>query len=222
VLLVSGLGGRVVPQSIRTALLLVLAATTTPAGAAPDGMALVAAGVSQIVVGLAAALPLLLVIEATRGAGGMVDWAAGRGAVTGQESSSSFATIYGLAVIATWSAVGGPLVAIRAHHAGIERFGLGEALTLGGIAPLTEVAISATGSAFALCVALGLPVLGAALAVDLAMGWVGRALPSLQVSFASMPLRLLVALSVVAAGLGAAVATAVDALGVAAATGGLP
>lgn len=214
VLVVSGIGGREVVPSVRTPLLLVIAATTTPLGVAsvPTGPDAFVTGASQLVVGIAAALPLLLIIEALRGAGGLVDWAAGRGAVTGQESSASFATVYGLGVVAAWSAVGGPAAAVRGHATSLDQFALTDQLSSADVATMASDAISATGAAFALTVAIGLPVLGAALMVDIAMGWLGRSLPSLQTSFASMSLKLLVALSVVAAGLGAAVVTGVDAL----------
>ena len=221
-LLLPGLGDRLIPMRVRLMAALALSAAVAPAIPAPDsvGPGLVA---TEVAVGLALGAVLRFVAMALTMAGMMAAQLTSLAQLFGNvEPSSAIGNLLNLAGLALIMASGLPLmvvdVLIRSY----------DVLPQGGVPPGADLArwgVERAGSAFALAFGLAAPFALAALVYNAAMGVINRAMPQLMVALvgapaitgASMILLMLAAPLILTVWKAAMVATLADPIG-----GGLP
>lgn len=231
-------GGQAAPMTVRVAICLALAlhahlaGDVRPALADPTSLDLAAAFARELlcgtVIGFIAALPF----DAARVGGRMLDTFRGANAeaslpATGSRESATGDVLYQLLCAVVFA---GPLYQVLATAVltsfRVAPVGLPGAVATDGLARLALM--QATG-ALATGLAIGAPAAGASLLVDAALGIVGRIAPTVSVRDVGAPAKLLVGAGAVLVSLGAVaqrllseVASAADAVGVAASALGAP
>lgn len=197
VLLSPVLGGQVAPTTVRLSVTLALAGSlhlaggVSPAGAM-DAWDVAAAGIRELLFGVALGLIAALPFDTARIAGRFIDLFRGTSAeaslpVAGTRESATGDGLYqwttGLAV-----AAGAASTAIAALWRSFAIVPVGAA---NASAALSEHLVTLIGTAMATGLAIGAPIAGFTLAVDAALGLMARAAPGLHVSELAAPVRIL-------------------------------
>ncbi|MCB9519926.1 MAG: flagellar biosynthetic protein FliR [Myxococcales bacterium] len=171
-------------------------------GAAPGALDVIVRVGSQLAVGLGAAAGAVGFFELARTAGALADVSLGRGSFGAADpfggAAGPLGTLHSLTFLAVIFASGGHCIVLAAIAAGFDAFPLDATLTEADIGALAAHAVDASGAAIALAAGLALPAIAVAWTIDLALGWLGRVLPSLPATFLAMPLKMLVGWIVVA------------------------
>ena len=194
------------PRRVRGIVAVALAIGLTPVAThgltIPGGpLSIVGLVVCNVLVGLAFAFAVGAVFAAVEAAGGLLDIISGfsYGALIDPINGNQggvLASFYGLVGLALFIAIGGDAWTLR----GIGRtFDLVPLTQAPAIASLTDGVVSAFGSIFVSAVEVAAPGLLALLVTDVAFGMVSRVVPQLNVFAVGFPLKVGVALLVVAA-----------------------
>jgi flagellar biosynthesis protein FliR len=119
------------------------------------------------------------------------------------EPSSAMGQLHAVAGLALFFSIGGHRLVVRAFAEGLDAVPLGGvALSRGGLMGF----VTLSGEALLFGVALAFPACAAVLLVEVFLGLVARAAPTLPVFHAGMPLRALAGLFAVTLSLGAGLA----------------
>jgi flagellar biosynthesis protein FliR len=162
---------------------------------------------SQLAVGLLAGSAVLVLAESARTFGGLADTALGRGSMGPGDPltngpSSAFSSFFALAWTALFVSSGAHLALLAGAHASLTTLPLGTIIGAGALASQTMLVVDCLVAAFELAVALALPAFAVSWIVDLILGWLNRAFPSLPAMFLAMPIRAVLGWLVVAMMLG--------------------
>jgi flagellar biosynthetic protein FliR len=211
-------GGRLVPALVKVPLALLLtllvypqlapAATKIAAGGLPLVLAVI---VKEALIGAALGFLVALVFHAAASAGFLADTA--RGATnsqvlvpqTGAKSTALGALFFQLTLV-LFISLGGHrllLMAIGSSYQALPIDVFPSTRSLGAFALLCA---SLTGELILLAVSLAAPVIAALLLADLALGWVNRFAPQLNVFFLAMPAKALLGVAVLVLAIGAVAA----------------
>lgn len=208
-------GGRLVPATVKTSLALLLALLVYPQLApqatklAAGGLPLVAAIlVKEALVGAALGFIVSLVFHAAAAAGWLIDSARGAQngevflATTGGRTTALGGLLFTFTLVLFVSLGGHRLLVgvIARSYMLLPLAHFPSTTTLGAFAALC---IKLTAELILLAVTLAAPVLASMLLADLALGWVNRFAPQLNVFFVAMPLKALLGIAVLALALGA-------------------
>jgi flagellar biosynthetic protein FliR len=192
-----------VPVRVRVAFAMVTASALAPALPAPplalgDSAVTIAGAVAgEAAAGLALGFAARLVFDAIGLLGGFVSVQGGLGAASVIDPASGAATTALSALLETvavliWLAIEGPAALLRGLRASFD------ALPLGGGGPDTGswLALARLGAAcFTIAVQLAAPVTVAMLLANLALGFVGRALPEVNLMALQLPAHVLLLLA---------------------------
>jgi len=204
------LGGPLVAPLVRVALAIGFglsgAALAAPAGPAPAGLGLVAAGARELALGTVLALLASAPVEAARAAGRLADTFRGAtlaelhvAPIRQRESATGDLLAHWVVVLAAWA--GGDRLVISGL---LGSFG---AIPPGGVFAIDaarEVALRAAGEVLSTAVAIGAPAAAGVLAADLTLAVVSRVAPQLGAANAAQPARATLGLLAVAAAASAA------------------
>lgn len=193
------LGGALAPSFVKLALVLSLATCLHLGGGvgldpalAPDVVSLTAALFRELLLGLSIGLLASLPFDAARMGGTFADLFRGSSAeaalpFAGSREAASGDFLYQLMLALAISGIGLPVV-LSALWKSFQLMALGQFIpTEAGALHVVQWAMAAVGTALA----VGAPVAGAALAVDLLLGMVSRYAPQMNLQDSGAPLRLL-------------------------------
>jgi flagellar biosynthetic protein FliR len=209
-----------VPPRVRTVVAVAIAVGLTPLAMhgqhlPNDVLALAALILKELLVGLAFALSVSILFAAIESAGAIFDVLVGFsfGAIvdplTGNQSAV-LSQLYGLVALAVFLVIGGDGWLIRGLARTFELVPLTAAPKL---ASLTQGVVSVFSTIFTSALEVGAPVLLAIVVTDVAFGVVSRVVPQLNVFGVGFPVKVVVALLVVAASLPFVVGWISDQLG---------
>ena len=193
------LGGRLVPNSVKTALALVLAvvllpqvATTLPAGIGP--VVAVAIIVKEVFVGLVLGFVVATVFWAAEAAGRMADTARGASLAevlvpqTGGRSSPLGDLFFQLALV-LFIVLGGHRIFIGALGASYLSLPVGHFPDASGLAGFALLCARLTADIFLIGLTLAAPVIATLFLTDLTLGLINRFTPQMNVFFLAMPAK---------------------------------
>jgi flagellar biosynthetic protein FliR len=215
--LVSPLGGALLPPPARVGFGLVLAALATPALAAGvaragldrAGPLLLAAQIGrELAVGVSMGLVASLAFRAAEAAGRLADAARGANLAevllpTADERSSPLGALYLLLGTLVFLELGGVPRVLDALARSYDVLPVGGGVTAAGAARAAGVVTLASARLIESALALAAPVIVALWLTDVTLGFVARAAPQIPVYFVGLPLKGLLAVGVVLAGLAA-------------------
>lgn len=191
------LGGQVAPTTVRLGVTLSIAIALHVAGGVGasvpgESWALVAAGLRELLFGVALGLIAALPFDTARIAGRFIDLFRGTSAeaslpVSGTRESATGEGLYQW-TIALAVAAGAASTAVGALWRSFALVPVGGA---GATAALAEQLVTLVGTAMATGLAIGAPIAGFTLAVDAALGLIGRAAPGVHVTELAAPVRIL-------------------------------
>jgi len=213
--LVTPLGGALLPPPVRVGFGLLLAALASPAlvaGAARAGLdragpLLLALQLArELAVGLSMGLVASLAFRAAEAAGRLADTARGANLAevllpTADQRSSPLGALYMLLGTLVFLELGGVPRVLDALARSYEALPIGGNVTPAGAARVAGVVTLASARLIESAVALAAPVIVALWLTDLTLGLVARAAPQIPVYFLGLPLKGLLAVGVVLAGL---------------------
>lgn len=199
-------GGQHVPAKVRIGLAVLLSLALAPVVPMPDGFGaagLVMVVASEAIIGIALALGLRVLIAAAELAGHMAGFQLGLSYASVIDPQSGVrnnvvAALYGNLALITFLGINGHHQLIRALAASYESLPIGAAGLGGAFAPLVSHML---GLVFVTGARLAAPVVTAVLLVEILMGLIARAAPSLNLLVVGTPMRLLVGLLALAAGI---------------------
>ena len=207
------IGGRLVPPLVKTTLALLLAGVLYPQVAgqldaliASGPVAVAAAVAKESVIGLALGFIVGLVFWAAQAAGWLVDAARGANLAEAMvpqqgERSSPLGSLYFQLAVVLFIALGGHRLFIAAMARSYEALPLHRFPDASGWLGLARLCIRLSGDLVLVALSLAAPVVAAVLVTDLALGWVNRFAPQINVFFLAMPLKALLGIAVVVLGL---------------------
>lgn len=160
---------------------------------------LVAAAAFQVLVGVTLGFIVLLLIQAVQSAGEMIDIFGGLTVapafdpMSGQQASG-FARFYQMLASTLLFTLGGHLLVVRGF---LESF---RALPLGGLAldDLQVLLVDNLGRFLVAAVEIAAPLIGVMVLIEVTMGLIARAAPSMNVFLAAMPGKALLAIALIA------------------------
>jgi flagellar biosynthesis protein FliR len=209
VMLLPGIGERMIPARIRLAFALLLSLMLFPLArtllpAAPTPQAAIALLVGEIAVGLVLGLATRMVLAALQTAGNIVAQQLGLAfamtvdpSMGGQQAAiGNLLTLLGLTLIFSFDLHHLAIGAIRDSYAVLPPTGIPET---GDAAML---AMKAVARGFALGVQLSAPFLAFGILFNLGLGVLARLMPQLQVFFLAMPATILIGMAVLLAVVG--------------------
>jgi flagellar biosynthesis protein FliR len=209
VMLLPGIGERMIPPRMRLAFALLLTLvlfpltrTLLPASPAPQAVLLLLAG--ELAVGFVLGLATRMVIAALQTAGNIVAQQLGLAfamtvdpSMGGQQAAiGNFLTLLGLTLIFSFDLHHIALMAIRDSYAYLPPAGMP------GTGDAASLAIKAAGQGFALAVQLAAPFIAFGILFNLGLGVLSRLMPQLQVFFLAMPAAILIGMAVLLAVIG--------------------
>ncbi|MDO9713136.1 flagellar biosynthetic protein FliR [Paracraurococcus lichenis] len=217
-LLLPGFGDAGVPARIRTLAALAMALCLAPVAgpASPGGATLetLRMVVAEITAGIVLGLLGRLVVAGIQAAGQVIGQCIGLANIfttgMGPDPSATLGAAIQAGSIAALFAIGGHHAALRAVAESYEVVALGSLPALPQTAELLALAVA---RCFALAVQLAMPFLVLALAANLAMAGINRALPSMPVFMIGAPALLLAGLYLLAATAPSLLGEALGALG---------
>jgi flagellar biosynthetic protein FliR len=195
---------RLVPISVKAGLAAALALAAAPHAAASGELSMetgpfVAALLTQALVGFSMGMIMLILFQAVQAAGALVDTFAGYSLAAvydpaADTTNSVFGRMYSLLAVTLLFVSGGHHLLVRGFFASFE------VVPAGGSDPGLITRTLTTGADDFLLAALEIagPVIACLFIAELAMGLVARAAPSLNVFALAFPVRVVVALIVVA------------------------
>ncbi len=200
------LGGQFVPVPVRIALgvllgIMIAPLTPVPATPAPLGLALAVA--SELLIGMAIGMGVRLLIAAAELGGHLAGFQMGLSyaALVDPQSgvrNNVIAALYGNIALVTFMAIDGHHSLVRALVASYESIPIGGANPSG---PLGALVAQMLGLVFVTGVRLAAPVVTVLLVVELALGLLSRAAPSLNLMVVGTPIRLLAGFAALAVGI---------------------
>jgi flagellar biosynthetic protein FliR len=216
--------GMHVPMPIRVGLTVLLAVMLAPVVPLPDrfgtgGLVVVIAG--EAVVGIALSMGLRVIVAAAELAGHLAGFQLGLSyaAVVDPQSGARnnvIATLYANLALVTFLGINGHHQVIHALSASYSAVPVGAAGVSGSFGAIVAHLL---GLVFVTGVRLAAPVVTAVLLVELAMGLIARAAPSLNLLVVGTPVRLMVGMLALSAGIqvipGVVAAASTPALGAA-------
>lgn len=202
-------GHAAVPLRLRAALAVVIATALTPLLPALPGpvapVALMALAAGELAIGALLGFGARLVFDAVGLLGGFASVQGGLGAASVLDPSSNastlaFAAVLEAVAVLLWFGVGGPETLIRALWASFETLPLG-----GGPPPAVSfLALARLGAdLFRIAVQLAAPVTVAMLLANLVLGFIGRALPEVNLMALQLPMHVVLLLGLLWVGAGA-------------------
>lgn len=217
VVLVPAFAGSKLVPSVRGAVVAVLTLALWPAELVPMPGALDAAAAlaSQLVAGLCAGAAIGAAAEGARALGALSDVTLGRGSMGAGDPlaggpSGPLSSLYAWMWLVLFVGSGAHLLLLEAFALGFDALPLGASFADGQLAAMVTRVLDTVAAAFALTVAFALPAFTISWVIDLALGWLGRAMPQLPAMFLAMPLRGVLGAFVVAASLGTLTLAFVD------------
>jgi flagellar biosynthesis protein FliR len=170
------------------------------------------AGLSELLAGAAIGWSAALIMAGARAAGDIVAAQAGLATPTlidpeNGEASNPLARLYGLIALAVFLGLDGPLLLLRTL---VESYHIVPAGRMLLVSETVMTAFAQVGEVLALALRVAAPVALALALAGIAVGWLGRAAPSLPFTTLALPLRSLIALALVLLG-AATVATTLTA-----------
>ncbi len=218
VILVPAFGGLKLLPSVRAAAIAALTIALWPEApvALPESTAAaIAALAAQGMAGLCAGAAVAAAAEGARMVGALSDTALGRGSMGAGDPlaggpAGPLSSLYGWMWLVLFAASGAHLVLLEAFAIGLGALPLGASFVDGQLATAVTGVVDALLASFALAVAFALPAFTITWVVDLALGWLGRAMPQLPAMFLAMPLRGVLGAFVVAASIGLVALAFVD------------
>lgn len=221
VMLLPGIGERLVPGRLRlglafllTLIVLPLARGLLPARGEPA--AIIGLLVGEVAVGLVLGLATRIVIGALQTAGTIVAQELGLSfAMTvdptqggGQEAAiGNFLTLLGVTLVFATDVHHLAIVAVRDSYAILPPVGVPDP------GDAARLAVGAVVRAFALAVQIAAPFIAFAFLFNLGLGILSRLMPQMQVFFLAMPLTILIGILILLAGLGVMMSVYVQDLG---------
>jgi flagellar biosynthesis protein FliR len=214
-------GGLHVPVTVRIGLAVLLSVALAPVVPTPDAFGtpdLVMVVATEAVIGIALALGLRVLIAAAELAGHLAGFQLGLSYASIVDPQSGvrnniIAALYGNLAVVTFLGINGHHQLIRGLAASYESLPIGAGSLGGAFAPLVSHLL---GLVFVTGARLAAPVVTAVLIVEILMGLIARAAPSLNLMVIGTPMRLLVGMLALAAGIqvvpGVVAASAVPAL----------
>ena len=206
------LGGPAVPRLIRTAAALGFALLLTPAlsGEAGDilsrpGWFLASIVLKEAAVGATMGFVVSLVFYTLQAAGWLSDVVRGASMLTVStpqlgRSSTALASLYFQLGLVLFFATGAYRLLLAALAASYELLPLATAPSVVGWQGVGRLCIRVTAGLFGVAMAIAAPVVLTVTLTDVALGWLSRLNPQLNVYFSGMPLKALLGVAVVAAG----------------------
>lgn len=207
-------GGRLVPPTVRIGLSVALACVMLPQ-LLPAGPALADAGavgvaavfVQEALVGTALGFVVASVFWAAQAAGGLIDTA--RGASMGEVMvpqlggrTTPMGNLLLQLTVVLFLALGGHRIAIAAICRSYVALPLGRFVAIDGLGRFALFCVDLSGEIILVALALAAPVIAAVVLADVALGWINRFAPQINVFFIAMPLKALLGIAVVALGTG--------------------
>ena len=199
-------GGAFVPVPVRIGLGVMLALAMAPVVPPPQaggsaGLVLVVAG--EVVIGVALGLSVRILIAAAELAGHLAGFQVGfsYAAVVDPQSgvrNNVVAALYGNLAMVTFLGINGHHSLIRALASSYEALPIGAAGISGPMAPIVGHML---GLVFVTGTRLAAPVVTALLLVEIVMGLVARAAPSLNLLIVGTPVRLMAGMLALSAGI---------------------
>jgi flagellar biosynthetic protein FliR len=183
-------------------LLAILVAPLVPAPAATDPVFLLVAVAGEMVIGIALGMGVRLLIAAAELAGHLVGFQMGLSyaALVDPQSgvrNNMVAALYANLAMVTFLAIDGHHSVLRALASSYEAVPIGGAHASAGLASLVAQML---GLVFVTGARLAAPVVTVLLIVELALGLISRAAPSLNLMVVGAPVRLLAGLAALALG----------------------
>jgi flagellar biosynthetic protein FliR len=203
VMLAPGLGGRQIPAMAKVALTVMAAIALTPTVALPEvassGLAVVI--LREILVGMSLAFVVQVLVAGAEFAGHLSSYQIGfsYGATIDPASgvrSTMLVSLYGMLATLAFLGVNGHHALLRALAQSYERVPIGAVQVDGSI---VSAVTDMLAMLFVVGVRLAAPVLIVLLIVEVAIGLISRAAPSLNFMVIGYPVRIIVGLFVVAA-----------------------
>lgn len=191
---------RTVPVVARSAVVIALGLFLAEPMANPELDTLIAAGVTNAVIGIALGFLTGLIFHMFSVAGGVLDMTAGLSAgalidpTLGQQAPV-FSRMFSLVGMAIFYVAGGLEIIVRGLAASVRTVGLD-----GSVAPhegMAQLAISLSSRLLYSGVEIALPAVAALFLVEVVMGMAARFAPQANVFLLGLPLKVLVALSTV-------------------------
>lgn len=205
------LGHAAVPVRLRAALAVAIATALAPLlppptlPAASSAVPLVALAVGELAIGALLGFAARLVFDAIGLLGGFASIQGGLGAASvldpaSHSSTLAFAAVLESVAVLLWLAIGGPEALLRALWSSFEAMPLG-----GGPPPAASfLALAALGAdVFRIAVQLAAPVTVAMLLANLLLGFLGRALPEVNLMALQLPAHVVLLLALLWLGAGA-------------------
>lgn len=199
-------GGLHVPVTVRIGLAVLLSVALAPVVPTPDAFStpgLVMVVATEAVIGIALALGLRVLVAAAELAGHLAGFQLGLSYASIVDPQSGvrnniIAALYGNLAVVTFLGINGHHQLIRGLAASYESLPIGSGSLGGAFAPLVSHLL---GLVFVTGARLAAPVVTAVLIVEILMGLIARAAPSLNLMVIGTPMRLLVGLLALAAGI---------------------
>ncbi|MCO6437977.1 MAG: flagellar biosynthetic protein FliR [Phycisphaerae bacterium] len=198
-------GSPMMPIRVRAALVITLAAMIFPlvSSQAPPVVSLgsvVAGAVSEVIIGMAIGLSLTIMITAADVCGRMVAQQAGIALgqsvdPTFNEESTAVEQLYTIVLIFVFLLSGGHRAMMRAL---LDTFGVIPLLTYHPSETLMLLLVEVLGAAFVVGVRLAAPVLIALMLTELAMGFLTRTMPQLNILSVGFTVRVMVTIGAAA------------------------
>ncbi len=215
--LVGPLGGARLPAPARAGLALLLAGLAAPAllaSAAAAGLDRVSTGrlilllAREVVVGAVLGLVASAAFRAAESAGHLADTLRGANlaevlAPTTEERGSPLAVLYLLVATLVFFEIGGVPRLLDAFLGSYRALPIGGGLSSAGARGAAALVTAASARVVASGVGLAAPVIVALWLTDLALALIARAAPQVPVYFLGLPLKGLLAIGLIAVGLGA-------------------
>ena len=220
VMLMPGIGERMISGRLRLALALLLSLvlfpltrTLLPADAVPGAAVGLLAG--ELAVGFVLGLSVRMVVAALQTAGNVVAQQLGLSfamtvdpSMGGQQAAvGNFLTRLGLTLIFAFDLHHLAIMAIRDSYAFLPPAGMP------GSGDAVALAVRAVGRGFALAVQLAAPFIAFGILFNLGLGVLSRLMPQLQVFFLAMPAAILIGMAVLLAVVGVMMGVFVTSLG---------
>ena len=201
-LVAPGLGGQSIPPLARVGITVLLALAMAPGVPMPTGpdVGIVMVLAREFAIGLALGLSARALIAGAELAGHLASQQIGFSyAATidpaGGARNTVLASLYGLLAVLTWLAIDGHHLLLQALHASYTGFPIGSGGVDGSL--LTSVR-ELLGLVFITGLRLAAPVIAVILLLEVALGLISRAAPSLNFFIIGYPTRLVVGLAIVA------------------------
>jgi type III secretion protein SpaR/YscT/HrcT len=208
------LGGRMVPSTVKTGLMLVLSLAFYPSllstvAKVSEGPPLfwVALVLKEVAIGTTLGFVVGLIFQAAEAAGRLIDTVRGASfsevmvPQTGVQSSP-LGSLYLLLTLALFFSFGGHRLFLGAIGASYGILPLASFPRIGGLQGFSWLCLRLTGDVLYLALALSAPMVAAIFLAEVSLGLIGRSLPHLHTYFLAMPIKALLGIALLVLSLG--------------------